>query len=243
MIKKNIIILWATWSIWSSIVKTLSVKNNVIAIWRDKKKLLDIKNKYNITTYNLDLTNCKWLDSMIQDIMSQFKIDIVVNAAWSSLHGKFKDFSIDWINNLISSNYLSLVYFCNKIRPYFLNQRDGMIINIGSLSGTQWYENGTVYCSVKSAVNTFLETLAIEGQSYGIRVVNILAGNIATWTRDLNNPEVLKAIEDMLRPDDVSNMVSYLIWLNKNVYIQEIRVKPTKPMVKFSSPHSKNFLT
>ena len=88
----------------------------------------------------------------------------------------------------------------------------------------------------------FLQTLAIEWQPYWIKVTNILPGNVYTPVWNLDNEEVKEWVKNMLQTGDIWDIVNFIIELPENVFIEELKVKPTIPMVKFSWVHSKRFI-
>jgi len=242
---KNILILWATWWIGHWILNALADHKHykIIIIGRNQDKLVNIKKSHkDITSYCADLSNPAQVENVFEKINKKFDIDVVINAVWLSLHGKFENFTIDNINTIVYANYLCLVYVAKQIWWSFMKKKAWTIINISSLSGIRWYENWTMYCSMKAAINMFLQTLAIEGQPYWIRVTNILPWNVNTWTRNLDNEEVKKWVKNMLQTSEIGDIVKYILSLPKNVFVEEIKVKPTKPMVNFSWVHSKRFV-
>ena len=242
---KNILILWATWWIGHWILNALAGHKNykIIIIWRNQDKLIKTKKIHkDIQLYCADLSNPTEVQNVFEKINKKFDIDVVINAVWLSLHGKFEKFTTDDINTIVYANYLCLVYVCKQIWWSFMKKKEWTIINISSLSGVRWYENWTIYCSMKAAVNMFLQTLAIEGQPYWIKITNILPWNVNTWTWNLDNEEVKIWVKDMLQTWEIWDIVKYIISLPKNVFIEEIKVKSTKPMVYFSWVHSKRFI-
>jgi hypothetical protein len=112
----------------------------------------------------------------------------------------------DW--DLVISVHLKGTYCCAK--PMFLHLRDrgegGVIINTSSTSGLIGNFGQTNYGAAKMGIVGFMNSLALEGNKYNIKV-NSLAPIAATrMTEDLMPPKVLS----LLQPEAVTPAVIFM---------------------------------
>ena len=56
----------------------------------------------------------------------------------------------------------------------------GHVINIGSIAGTEPYENGAVYCASKHAVHAISQAMRADLLSHRIKVTEIRPGMVET---------------------------------------------------------------
>lgn len=117
-------------------------------------------------------------------------IDLVCNFAGGTavrvlgVRGKYEDFAdvpievYDWG---IDVNLKGQFYFCHAACKYMREQKSGVIINIGSISGCEGDPFGMDYPTAKSGVmNGLTRSVAQYGKKYGIRCVCISPGPVLT---------------------------------------------------------------
>ena len=85
----------------------------------------------------------------------------------------------DW-ETMIDTNVKGLLYVSNEIIPFFIKNKKGHIINIGSTAARTVYEKGNVYCASKFAVDALSKTMRIDLLEYGIKVTQISPGAAET---------------------------------------------------------------
>jgi len=83
-------------------------------------------------------------------------------------------------DQMIDTNIKGLLYITRKVAAKMVEARAGHIINIGSISGTQPYEKGGVYCATKSAVHALSQGMRIDLLPFGIKVTEIRPGMVDT---------------------------------------------------------------
>ena len=98
------------------------------------------------------------------------EIDILIINAFSREFSDFKDLSLARIKQFISASFTNQLLIMNSVLPEMLQKHFGRIIIIGSKSHIQGYSGGSLYCSMKSAYNTFFESLSRELKSSGKNV-------------------------------------------------------------------------
>jgi len=104
-------------------------------------------------------------------------IDILVNNAGLVIGmDKIADVTDDAIDTMIDTNIKGLVYATQAVLKGMKERNSGHVINISSISGTQVYPGGGMYCATKHAVDALTRTLRLELVETPIRVTSIDPG-------------------------------------------------------------------
>lgn len=133
-------------------------------------------------SYMVDVTDAARVNSAVNEILEQFeKVDILVNNAGISFCIQFLEMTDELRDKIFDVN-IKGVWNCTKaVLPIMVNQRQGKIINISSVTGTKVAASGyTAYSASKGAVSGFTKALALEVAEYNINVNAILPGYVDT---------------------------------------------------------------
>lgn len=216
------------------------VKDNhtIIGTGRRADKLSEIKNELGDNFIPLcfdisDLTATKSaIESLDNDILNN--IDVLINNAGLALGLESADKANinDW-EQMINTNVLGLVNITNLILPYMVKNNNGLIINIGSTAGSYPYFGANVYGATKAFVKQFSLNLRADLIGKKVRVTNIEPG-LCGGTEFSNirfkgdDEKVNKTYEnvDYIRPDDIADMVHYVINLPPHININRLEVMP-----------------
>ena len=108
-------------------------------------------------------------------------IDLLVNNAGlaAGLEHIDRGDTRDW-DAMIDTNVKGLLYVTRVIAPKMVAAGGGHIVNIGSIAGTEPYENGAVYCASKHAVHAISQSMRADLLAAGIRVTEIRPGMVET---------------------------------------------------------------
>ncbi|MBB4351076.1 oxidoreductase [Aliirhizobium cellulosilyticum] len=101
------------------------------------------------------------------------RIDLLVNNAGYAVSGAAEESSIEQVRALFNTNFLGVVRVTNAVLPIMRQQRDGRILNIGSVVGLIPGPFGAYYTASKHAIEGYSESLDHEVRSFGIRVAVI----------------------------------------------------------------------
>lgn len=85
----------------------------------------------------------------------------------------------DW-DAMIDTNIKGLLYVTRVITPKMVAAGSGHVINIGSIAGTEPYENGAVYCASKHAVHAISQAMRADLLAAGVKVTEIRPGMVET---------------------------------------------------------------
>jgi NADP-dependent 3-hydroxy acid dehydrogenase YdfG len=192
----------------------------------------EIAEKYTVNVYrsNYDVRHLKAVREAVETLPDDWKkIDVLVNnaglaAGLSSIQDGDTD---DW-ERMIDTNVKGLLYVSRCIAPLMIKQRQGHIINIGSIAGKEVYPNGNVYCATKHAVDALTKAMRIDLLPHKIKVTQIAPGAAETEfslvrfngdTQAANN--VYKGYQP-LTADDIADVVDYAVSLPKHVCLNDI---------------------
>jgi NAD(P)-dependent dehydrogenase (short-subunit alcohol dehydrogenase family) len=122
------------------------------------------------------------------------------------------------------------VYFCMyEVLPQMRSRKDGLIVNISSISGKRAAAlGGVAYNASKFAVAALGISVANEEIPNGIRVTNIFPGEVDTPILE-HRPVPVSAERKakMLLPEDIGAMVVALAKLPPRAHVPELIIKPT----------------
>lgn len=118
------------------------------------------------------------------------RIDIMVNFAGGTAvrvlkvdisEMEFPDIPIEVYDWGLDVNLKGQFYFDHAVLKQMREQKSGLIINIGSISGMEGDSYGVEYCTAKSGVMFGLtKSLAQYGSAYGVRCVCVSPGPVLT---------------------------------------------------------------
>lgn len=165
----------------------------------------------------LNVTEDESIAAMFETIKAEHgAVDVLVNNAGitrDNLFMRMKD--AEW-NDIIDTN-LSSVFKISKavLRPMMKN-RNGRIINIGSVVGTMGNAGQVNYATAKAGLIGFTKSLAREVASRGITVNTVAPGFIDTDMTQTLTDEQKEGIFSQVpanrlgKPEEIANAVAFL---------------------------------
>ncbi len=165
---RTVIITGASGGLGFSIAKLLINKYNckVIGIARSKEKMLsaiqtlgDKKDNFSYHLFDVSVKD-NWIDFYNYLIKNEIKIDLLINNAGFMLpFAKFDKYSDKEIEEIINTNFLSVVTATKTLFPLLKQSNTPAIVNISSAAGLCAVVGQSMYCATKFAVKGFTETL------------------------------------------------------------------------------------
>lgn len=176
MIQKKVFITGISKGIGKAIGELLVQSGfEVIGACRNPQKVED---KINGVRYvELDLSNRDSIKHCAQQVGA---VDILINNAGQSQIGSIEDVPFEQYRELFEINFLGYIELTSLLIPHMRQQRNGQIINIGSLAGTFPLPFFSAYCASKSAVQTMTLCLRQELRQFGIKVSLVEPNDIKT---------------------------------------------------------------
>ncbi len=181
-----------------------------------KEEILSHDGKAEI--YQCDVGNNSDVTVMMELIQKQMgNIGILINNAGISRERTVRNMSLDEWKDVIDTNLNSVFYCSQSVIPQMIENKKGTIINIASLLGQIGNIGLANYSASKGGVLAFTRGLALELARHNITVNSICPGWIKTDMTE-RIPEKLKdgilssiPLKKFGEPEDISDMVSYLI--------------------------------
>lgn len=217
------------------------IKNGftVIGTGRREHKLDELQSELgdNFIPLCFDVSDISATKAALEILPAELRqnIDVLINNAGLALglDSADKASMSDW-QTMINTNTLGLVNITHEILPNMVAKNDGLIINISSIAGNYPYFGGNVYGATKAFVTQFSLNLRADLIGKNVRITNIEPGlcgdtefsNVRFHGDDERASKVYENVE-FIRPQDISNMVSWLINQPKHININRLEVMPT----------------
>ncbi|MEW6377072.1 MAG: SDR family oxidoreductase [Thermodesulfobacteriota bacterium] len=161
----------------------------VIASARRSDRLTELTaQNQNILPRPVDLSNAQELESFCQELSSLSEpVSVLINDAGFSIRGAVEDVSLVSIRQVFEVNLFALIRVTQACLPGMRRLRQGTIVNLSSIIGKFTFPLNSVYSASKHAVEAISDGLRMEVRPFGIRVVTIRPGAIATEFNDTAN--------------------------------------------------------
>lgn len=169
----------------SGIGKSLALKlhnlgHKVYATARNVNTISDLSSKLFIAE-KLDVTINADIDRIVKLIYkNEGRIDFLINNAGYGLIGPTVEIPDEEIEIQFSTNLFGPLKLIKKIVPVMKLNGDGVIVNIGSISGVAATPFSGAYCATKAALHSLSDALRMELKPFGIKVVTVQPGGIKT---------------------------------------------------------------
>ena len=219
----------------------LFAKNNInlIICGRRAEKLKELKQELStltkVHTLQFDVRYKDEVQKAIGSLPDEFKhVDILINNAGNA-HGlsSIQEGSIDDWDAMIDGNVKGLLYVSKAIIPQMVDRNKGFILNIGSIASKEVYPNGNVYCASKFAVDALNKGMRIDLNKHNIRVSAIHPGLVETefsdvrFKGDLDRAKTVYQGYKALQPEDIADIIYFVISRPYHVNIEDLVVYPT----------------
>ena len=154
----------------------------VIAAARRMDRLNELADQFKgITPRQVDLSKTGDLEKFCSYISElQEPVSVLINNAGYSIRGAVEDVSLEAAKRLFQVNLFSLIQVTQACLPSMRMLRKGTIVNLSSMAGKFPFPMSGIYAATKHAVEAVSDALRIEVRPFGIRVVAIRPGFIAT---------------------------------------------------------------
>lgn len=205
------------------------------------KHEIEVKYKQNAIALCFDIRQKEEVEKAIDSIPKEWQsIDVLVNNAGlaAGLNHIQDGVTDDW-EQMIDTNIKGLLYITRKVIPFMIEKSKGHIVNIGSIAGTQVYENGNVYCASKHAVHALSQGMRIDLLKHNIKVSEIRPGMAETefsLVRFKGDSDAAKKPYLGLIPlsgNDVADAIHFVVTRPPHVNINDLEITPTSQACSF----------
>ena len=200
-----------------NIVVCSRTKNEINQVVND---IEEINDKVNVIGAKCDVSISSQVNSLVRSAVDRFgseSIDILVNNAGVAFDKKLVDTSEDEWDQTIDTNLKGAFLITKSVLPYMIERKSGTIVNVNSGAGKVGFSDLSSYCASKFGLAGLAESLALEVESYDIRVLTIFLGKVATkmW-QDYDYSYYEKNKNKMLSPQKVATKIVEMIFDTKN---------------------------
>lgn len=157
-------------------------------------------------------------------------LDILVNAAGTNIKTRMlSDMQPEQWDEVMAINSTGVYNCMIAALPEMRRRRDGLIVNISSISGKRaGMLGGVAYCASKFAVTALSTAAWNEEAPNGIRITNVLPGEVDTPILEKRPaPVSAERRAKMLQPEDLGAVVVAIAALPPRAHVPELIIKPT----------------
>lgn len=148
------------------ITRSQTDADDLISIFNDDERVLSVCG---------DVSDADIVDQFVSQTIDKFgTIDVLVNNAGIRFRKEFLEINENELDQVLSVNLKSIVFLCQRVLPYMIENNSGKIINMSSIAGTLGFANLSGYVMSKAAIIGLTKSLAVEFADKNIQI-NALA--------------------------------------------------------------------
>ena len=172
-----------------------------------------------------DISKTEDRAALLAETLEKFeKVDLLVNVAGVAPKVRMDilqttEESFDFVMNI---NCKGTYFMCQSALKYLRKSDHATIINISSVMGHNAYADQSAYIASKHAVHGMTKGLAKEVYKDGVRCHIISPGGVYTDMVKISRPDL--SSDGMILPNEVAEVVSFLLINRGNAVIDEVRV-------------------
>jgi NAD(P)-dependent dehydrogenase (short-subunit alcohol dehydrogenase family) len=152
-----------------------------------------------VEVVELDVSSDTSVDEAIQEVLARApRIDVLVNNAGVASAGVTEAFTPEQAKVVFNTNVVGVLRTVRSVLPTMRNQRDGLIINIGSILGRVTFPFFGIYGASKFAVEALTDSLRYEVSQLGIEVTLVQPSAYPT-----------PMYTNLLQPTDATRIAEY----------------------------------
>jgi len=161
-------------------------------------ELPTVNKEFQFVPLEFDITRPESFDGIIKDIFSKANGNTIyglVSSAGYVEPGAIEDITMQDIRNQFETNLFGLVGFIKKVLPLMLENNEGRIVNISSVSGLISLPLIGVYSATKYALEAITDALRMELWNTNIKVITINPGLVDTNINTVSKPKLDNLVE------------------------------------------------
>lgn len=153
---------------------------HVFATARDLSKMKHLANVPNVTLIRLDVTDQTSIDAAAAQVCAAVpKLDYLINNSGAQHIAPVLETSVTVAKSIFDVNVFGVLLMSQAFAPLLIAAR-GCVVNVCSISGHVHAPWMGVYQASKAAAEMMSETMRLELQPLGVRVVSMVTGAVDT---------------------------------------------------------------
>lgn len=129
----------------------------------------------------LDVRRGEECEAAVEHVLAEEgTLSALVNNAGFGLHGAIECTDLEDVRRQLETNFLGAVRLVQRVLPVMRAQRSGTILNMSSMGGRITFPGGAFYHASKHALEAFSDALRFEVAGFGVRVVVVEPGPVAS---------------------------------------------------------------
>jgi len=171
-----------------------------------------------------ELTEEESIKNLVKSTGEKFnRLDILINNAGITHSAKLENTATEDWQRCINVNARAPFILCREALPLLQKAQAAHIINIASVVGVKGYPLQSAYTASKHALRGMTISLAEELKGSNIRVHLLCPGGVDTDMVGSVRPDIPK--KDLIKPDEIAELVLYLITHKGNAVIDELHIR------------------
>ena len=132
-------------------------------------------------TAELDVTNARECERVVERVVdTDGRIDCLVNNAGYGRFGPLEDVTAEELHDQFDVNVYGAHRLVREALPHMRDRRDGVIVNVSSVSGRIATPGNGAYCASKFALEAMSDSLRAEVDGFDVDVVVVEPGPVDT---------------------------------------------------------------
>jgi NAD(P)-dependent dehydrogenase (short-subunit alcohol dehydrogenase family) len=124
-----------------------------------------------------DVGDAERTEALAEDVHSRLgPVDVLVNNAGIIIVRPIGETSVEDFDRVLATNLRGPFLYCRSFLGPMIERGSGTVINVSSQSGIKGFEGESAYCPSKFALEGLTQTLGLELEGTGVRVVSVTPG-------------------------------------------------------------------
>jgi 3-oxoacyl-[acyl-carrier protein] reductase len=167
----------------------------------------------------LDVSDEKSCHQAVEQIFNEYdRLDVLVNNAAQLPIKPFEAFSIQEFEQVLQVNLHGPLMLIRMCLEKMKEQGGGSIINVSSNAGVRPFENESIYCASKYALEGFTKSLALEIKKHNIAVNTITPGGLLAGVR-IKPTSLTQASYDLLPEEEKRKWVDSIVMTEAFIFL------------------------
>ena len=228
---KTVIVTGASRGIGRSTALSLAHEGAQVALLsRDQAALEEVASEVTraggrALVFPVDFADSSSVPALASSLLAQLEsVHALVNNAGTFLEQDLAEMTDDELRHVLDVNLMAPFVLTRELLPALRKTR-GQIINVVSTSALQGYPQQSGYCASKAGLLGMMRALALEEKPNGVRIHNLCPGGVDTAFIEGTRLGERLAGQVMISPDDIGEMIVFLLRQPANVDLSEMVIR------------------